>query len=147
MITIVVLFALTGSVLAQVANPIAVGQEFPEFKLMSHEGTEVSLSQFKGKNVLIMFPRGRVGDHWCQICHYKYAELADWDKNKKIRKKYDLEILYVLPYDLEETKHWVDIFPDQLAAIDRWKNPKNPDKLSQGMKNWMNRARIYFPND
>jgi peroxiredoxin len=145
MIFLIVLIALTGSAMAQ--NPVSVGQAMPDFKLMSHDGNEVSLSQFKGKNVLIMFARGKVGDHWCQICHYKYAELADMDKQQKIRKKYDLEILYVLPYSLEEIKHWVDIFPGQMTAIDGWKNPTDPDNLSPGMKSWMKRARAYFPND
>ena len=34
-----------------------------------------------------------------------------------------------------------------MADINGWKYPPNPDNLSPGMKNWMNRARVMFPND
>ena len=126
-------------------QPVGVGQPMPDFSLMSNQGDEVNLSQFKGTNVMLMFPRGRVGDHWCQICHYQYAELAELEKEKQIREKYDLEILFVLPYSKGEVDEWVEIFPHQMEVIERWKNPPNPDELSPGRKAWMERARAYFP--
>ena len=140
---VLLVFLIQGCLLGQ--QPVGVGQPMPDFTLMSNQGEEVSLSQFKGRNVMLMFPRGRVGDHWCQICHYQYAALADLEKEEQIREKYDLEILYVLPYTKEEVDEWVEIFPHQMEVIERWKNPPNPDELSPGMKAWMERARSFFP--
>ncbi len=99
----------------------------------------------RGKNVLIVFPRGRVGDHWCQICHYQYAELVELEKRLQLRKKYNLEILFVLPYDRATVEHWVAILPEQLAVIEKWKNPGDPAKISAGEKRWMETVRLHMP--
>jgi cytochrome oxidase Cu insertion factor (SCO1/SenC/PrrC family) len=60
--------------------PVVVGQQMPDFTLSAIQGGSVTLSDLTGKNVLLIFPRGRVGDHWCQICHYQYAELVELEK-------------------------------------------------------------------
>ena len=65
----------------------------------------------RGKNVLLIFPRGRVGDHWCQICHYQYAELAELEEAQHFRKKNNLEVLFALPYDSAPVQHWIAMFP------------------------------------
>ncbi|HSQ35515.1 MAG TPA: hypothetical protein VLQ89_05950, partial [Candidatus Binatia bacterium] len=57
----------------------------------------------------------------------------------------NLEILFVLPYDRATVEHWVAIFPEQMAVIEKWKNPGDPAKLSPGQKNWMETSRRYFP--
>ena len=67
-------------------KPANLGDLFPAFTLPAVQGGEVTLSSLKGKNVLIIFPRGRVDDHWCQICHYQYAELADLEKAQRSAK-------------------------------------------------------------
>ena len=129
-VTLSVLFlllAITGSALlpaqAKPIEPANFGAMFPDFTLPAVQGGEISLAALKGKNVMIVFPRGRVADHWCQICHYQYAELAEMEKILQFRKKYNLEVLFVLPYDQATVQHWVDIFPEQMAVIDGWKNP------------------------
>jgi peroxiredoxin len=137
------LMSLTTSFNAQ--SPVTPGDTMPDFKLQSYQGQQVSLSQFKGKNVMLIFPRGKVNDHWCQICHYQYAELADIEKTQEIRKKYNMEILFVLPYTAEEVKEWVLKFPDQMNVIEGWKNPSPPDKLTDGQKKWMEKTRKLFP--
>ena len=43
----------------------------------SYQGDTVSLSQFRGKNVLLLFPRGRYENQWCRYCHYQYTELVE----------------------------------------------------------------------
>ena len=108
--------------------------KMPDFTLASVQGKDVSLAGLRGKNVLLVFPRGRVDDHWCQICHYQYAELADLESRLQLRKKYNLEILFVLPYDRATVEHWVAIFPEQMAVIEKWKNPGDPAKISPGRK-------------
>lgn len=126
-------------------SPVTVGDPMPDFTLTSYHGQNITLSDLKGKNVMLIFPRGKVSDHWCQICHYQYVELADLEKTLNIRKKYNLEILFVLPYNAELVKKWVSIFPDQMEVIDKWKNPPKPDSLSKEQKNWMELTRKLFP--
>jgi peroxiredoxin len=104
--------------------PPLLNQELPDFTLPAYGGDDFTLSKYRGKNVLLVFPRGWIGDHWCQLCHYQYAELLDYEKNLKIRKKYDLEKVYILPYNKEKVSDWVDKLPDALVTIESWKNPK-----------------------
>jgi peroxiredoxin len=126
-------------------TPVILGELMPDFTLQSYQGQTVSLSQFKGKNVMLIFPRGKVSDHWCQICHYQYAELADIEQNRDIRKKYNLEVLFILPYDAELVKEWVSIFPDQMNVIEKWKNPPQNEQLTEGQISWMEMTRKLFP--
>lgn len=139
-----ILQELTASAPAGI-EPAALGRKMPDFTLASVQGKEVSIAGLRGRNVLLIFPRGRVDDHWCQVCHYQYAELAELEKQLQLRKKYNLEILFVLPYDRATVEHWVAIFPEQMAVIEKWKNPGDPAKISPGQKSWMETSRLYFP--
>ena len=126
-------------------QPAALGQKMPDFTLSSVQGKDVSIAGLRGKNVLLIFPRGRVDDHWCQICHYQYAELAELEKRLQIREKYNLKIIFVLPYDRATVEHWVDIMPEQMDVIEKWKNPGDPAKIGPGEKRWMEIVRLHFP--
>lgn len=126
-------------------KPVNFGDAMPDFTLPSVQGADITLSALKGKNILLIFPRGRVGDHWCQICHYQYAELADLEKTQQIRKKYNLEILFVLPYDKATVEHWVNIFPEQMAVIEEWKNPTVEAQKDPPTVRWMETTRRLFP--
>ena len=113
-----------------------VGQAMPGFSLPGLDGRNVALSALKGKNVLLVFPRGKVASsdgsnvHWCQLCHYQYAELAELDNTAQIRKKYNLEIVFVLPYDRESVAAWSGLFDEQMALVDKWRaNPRMRDRL------------------
>jgi len=130
---------------ATAIKPVNFGDFFPTITLPAVQGGEVSISALAGKNVLIIFPRGRVADHWCQICHYQYAELADLEMTQQIRKKYNLEILFVLPYDRATVEHWVRIFPEQMAVIESWKNPAAEEQKDPGTMRWMEASRRLFP--
>jgi len=133
------------SVATNAQEPVTVGQQMPDITLPTIQGGQVSLSDLRGKNVLLIFPRGRVSDHWCQICHYQYAELAHMEAERGIRADHNLEILFVLPYGAEAVQEWVDIFPSQMDVIEGWKNPPDPSALSEGARNWMHTARRLFP--
>ena len=124
-------------------EPALLGQKLSDFTLVSVQGKNVSISGLRGKNVLLIFPRGRVDDHWCQVCHYQYAELADLEKRLQLRKKYNLEILFVLPYDQATVEHWVAIFPEQMAVIEKWKNPGDPAKISRSKRAGWKPATIF----
>lgn len=127
---------------------VTVGQPMPDITLPTYQGTDMSLSSLKGKNVLIVFPRGFAAQgHWCTICNYKYAELVDLEQKEEIRKKYNTEILYVLPYSSEVVSQWLESHPDQLEKIKSWKNPAEPEKLDEKGKRRMERMREAFPKD
>ncbi len=125
--------------------PVIVEQPMPDFTLPAIQGGTVTLSSLQGKNVLLIFPRGLVGDHWCQICHYQYAELVELEAELALRGKHNLEILFVLPYDEAMVRDWVDKFPEQMAVIEGWKNPPDQENLTDGRRRWMQLARAYFP--
>jgi len=123
--------------------PAIVGEPMPDFTLPVYGGGEFTLSKYKGKNVLLMFPRGWVVNSWCTYCPYQYLELGELQKEKNIRKKYDLEIAFVLPYDNEKIADWFDKLPDVLNTLETVKNPPaqgNPIQVEYG--NW---AKQHFP--
>lgn len=122
-----------------------IGQPMPEFELVSYQGERISLSQLKGKNILLLFPRGRFRDQWCRYCHYQYAELVELERESQIRDRYNLEILQVMPYTKNEVENWVNDFERNLGEIEAWKNPPDPENLSPPAKNWMETARGTWP--
>ena len=145
---LVATFLLPSIVLAQNTEiePATVGQPMPDFTLPTYQGKDVTISQLKGKNIMFIFPRGKFQpDVWCRMCAYQYADLVDIEKEKQIRKKHNLEILFVLPYSKEMVVDWVDKFPKKFAEIEAWKNPPNADKVTGGRKEWMEETRRVFP--
>ncbi len=129
-------------------RPVLLGEEMPDFTLPAFQGGEVTLSKLKGKNVMIVFPRGFAAEgRWCTICNYKYGELVDLEKTGHLREKYNLEILYVFPYGKDTVKQWVDVLPEQMDKIKAWKNPPEPDKLDEKGKARLDMVRKGFPKD
>jgi len=103
-------------------QPGLIERAMPDFELPGLDGQTVALSQLKGKNVLLVFPRGRYSDQsWCQLCHYQYAELAEMEKTQQFRAKYNVEVLFVLPYAKDVVEKWVTMFPQQMADVDKWR--------------------------
>jgi len=146
-LVMVVLAVLTiPSFLSAQIRPASVQQAMPDFTLPGYQGGEISLLKLQAKNVLLIFPRGLAGeDHWCHVCNYQYAELAELETEKNIREKNDLEILFVLPYSKEMVQEWVDKFADQMEDIENWKNPADPEKLDEQGKGRMERIKRSFP--
>jgi len=108
-------------------QPGLVDRVMPDFSLSGLAGRVVALSQLKGRAVIIVFPRGKVAEadgsdpHWCQLCHYQYAELAELEKTTSFRTALKVEVLFVLPYGREEAEEWASIIPKQVATVDRWR--------------------------
>lgn len=143
----IVLILINISVLAQI-KPVSVLQPMPDFTLPAYQGGEIEISQLRGKNVLLIFPRGLAGEnHWCHVCNYQYAELAEMEISHNIRKKHNLEILFVLPYSKEMVQEWVDKFADQMVDIENWKNPAEPEKLDERGRRRMEMIKSYFPKN
>lgn len=129
---------------APVFRPGILGFPMTDFSLPAIQGGEFGPSALKGKNVLIIFPRGKVDDTWCWICHYQYAELADLEAKLQLRKTFNLEILFVLPYGEAEVRHWAEIFPSQMKVIESWINPPDFDKFPARRKEIVERMRRSF---
>ncbi len=129
-------------------QPAIVGQPMADFTLPVYQGGTLTLSSLKGKNVLILFPRGYAAESaWCTICNYRYVELTELEKARKLREKYNLEILVVFPYAHDIVKIWLEALPGQLESIRARKNPADPDKLDEAEKARLERSRTLFPAD
>jgi peroxiredoxin len=127
-------------------RPITLGQAMPGIELPAFQGGTVNPAGLKGKNVLVLFPRGYASQTaWCTICNYQLAELIEMEKAEKIREKHNLEVLVVLPYDAETVTKWVGDFPAQLAKIRDWKNPPDEAALDEAGRRRMERFRQMFP--
>jgi len=122
-----------------------LGQQFPDFTLTSYTGESISLSNLNGKNVLLIFPRGKFLDGWCRACHYQYADLARLQVDQNILTKYNLEILFVLPYPMDEVKLWTSIFPSQMRIIEQWKNPTEAQQANSRYMEFVNTVKEAFP--
>jgi peroxiredoxin len=147
-ILIATLFVLSYECHAQEStiNLPMIDQSVSNFQLIDQNGNSVALSDFKGKNVMLIFSRGMVKEnYWCQICHYQYADLADLEKSSSIRQKYNLEVLFILPYSVDTVKNWIAMFPKQMEIIDNWKYPKDSTNLTEGKIKWANTTRKLLP--
>jgi peroxiredoxin len=123
-----------------------LGQAMSDFALPALDGPAVKLSELKGKNVLLVFPRvfyATEGD--CSICGYQYAELADGYQASKWREKFDLEVLVVFPFSAEVTRAWLGRVPAMLEAVEGWKNPSAEDLKNEQAKRWMEVTRQAYP--
>ena len=107
-----------------------IGYPMPHFELPSYQGDVVSLSQFRGKNILLLFPRGRYENQWCRFCHYQYVELVELERSRRIREELKLEIIQVMPYTKAELDDWVNDFERNLGEIEAWKYPPNEAELN-----------------
>lgn len=144
----VALFALGAGVqpgYAQELRPVTVGSPMPDFTLPAYQGGEVSISELHGKNVMLIFPRGRSRPNaWCHICNYQHMELVEYEMANGLRERFNLEVLFVMPYDRSEIEEWVDAYPQQLQDLDDWKNP-DPATLDGAGRRRMQFARQAFP--
>ena len=123
-----------------------VGDKFADFTLKTYQGDQISTSELRGKNILLISPRGKYNDsYWCGICFYQYAEFADLELTQNIREKYNMEILFLLPYNKDTLTSWEKNFPSGLTYIENVKNPTDPEKLSDGQKSWMQFVRNHYP--
>jgi peroxiredoxin len=145
---IIIVMFLYQSALSQKNDikPVTLMGQMPDFTIPIYGGGELKMADLKGKNVLLIFLRGLAAEnHWCNICNYQYAELADLEKTQQIRKKYNMEVFFVLPYKVEMINEWADKFPELLADIEKWKYPAEPEKQNERQKKWTETAKKLFP--
>ncbi|MGD1046258.1 MAG: nuclear transport factor 2 family protein [Bacteroidota bacterium] len=111
--------------------PAIVGTPMPDFTLQVYGGGTFTLSEQKGKNVLLIFLRGSLGNIWCKICQYWYAELSELERSEGLRKKYNVEIVFVLPYSSEKISDFFRTIPTGLEEMEKAKNPGQDASLWQ----------------
>lgn len=131
---------------SQSLRPVTVGSPMPDFTLPVLQGGEITLSDLRGKNVMIVFPRGlsRPGS-WCHVCPYQYSELVEYEEQTSWRTRANLEILYVLPYGQQMVEEWIDAFPQLLQDIEDGKNPPNLESLDEAGRAQVERSRQIYP--
>ncbi len=118
-------------------RPVTVGSHMPDFTLPVFQGGQLTLSQLRGKNVMIVFPRGLSRpESWCHVCPYQHAELADYDARTQWRHRANLEILHVMPYGAEMVAKWIDDYPQLLREVEESKNPADPAGLDDAGWVW-----------
>lgn len=131
---------------APAPRPVTVGSPMPDFTLPVLQGGEVTLSKLRGKNVMIIFPRGLSRpDAWCHICPYQHSELVEYEAQTGFRARANLEILWVMPYSRERVAQWLDDYPQLLQDNENGKNPPNAAALDSAGKARMERARTIYP--
>jgi peroxiredoxin len=106
------------------AMTVTAGEKMPDFTLPIYGGGEFTLSKYRGKNVLLMFPRGWANTQWCTYCPYQYLELEQRLRESDIGKRYNLEVAFILPYGIDRVKDWVEKFPEAMANVETIKNPQ-----------------------
>jgi peroxiredoxin len=117
----------------------------PDFTLPAYQGGDVTISDLRGKNVMLIFPRGRSQpDAWCHICNYQHMELVYHEAANALRQQANLEILFVLPYGRDEIEEWIETYPQQLQDLEDWKNP-DPATLDDAGRRRMQFASRAFP--
>jgi peroxiredoxin len=127
-------------------SPGIVGDKFSDFTLQTYQGDKLSTSKLHGKNILLISSRGKYNENaWCALCNYQYADFADLELKKQIRKKYNMEVVFLLPYNKDTIASWEKAFPGSLASVEKWKNPGDPENLSDGQKGWMEFTRAHYP--
>jgi len=124
---------------------VIIGEPLKEFNLPVYKAGEFKLSDEKGKNVLLVFPRGYYDkDVWCDICAYEYLDLVDEFHNKKLAEKYNLDIVIVLPYDENTIEKWLMDMPEVYESLDAGK--RLPDTLTnEKSMTWVHFANKHYP--
>jgi peroxiredoxin len=133
------------SLTLQQAMTVIAGDPMPEFSLPVYDGGTFNLSDYQGKNVILIFPRGWTGNNWCSYCPYQYLELEKLEKEQHIMKKYNVQVAYVMPYSSDRIKDWMEKFPDGLEVIEGIKNPANPPQAGSIQAEYADWVRKNFP--
>ncbi|HNY04065.1 MAG TPA: nuclear transport factor 2 family protein [Bacteroidales bacterium] len=118
--------------------PAIAGEPMPSFNLPVYGGGEYDLKDHLGKNILLMFPRGWLGNSWCLFCPYQYLDLAELEKKEQIRKKYNLEIVFVMPYSNERIADWFARFPESMNRMEGIKHPPADQGAPSEFSIWAN---------
>ncbi|MDP4117275.1 MAG: nuclear transport factor 2 family protein, partial [Bacteroidota bacterium] len=124
---------------------VTAGDRMPDFTLPVYGGGEFTLSKNQGKSIMLVFPRGWIGNQWCPYCPYQYLELEHMQKTADIEKKYGVKILFVMPYSSDRVKDWLEKFPAAMQTVENIKNPTQQPAKGSIQEYYVNWARNSFP--
>ncbi len=127
------------------AMTVTVGEPMPDFTLPIYGGGEFKLSEHRGRAVLLIFPRGWVGNSWCTYCPYQYLELEELEQTQGISKSLNLDIAFVLPYGSDRVKDWIEQFPAAMTNVEATKNPQPAPAAGSLQEQYAAWARGSFP--
>lgn len=118
-----------------------------DFTLPVYKGDEFTLSKETGKNILLVFPRGYYSkDMWCDICPYQYFDMIDLYQKEKVREKYNLEIVFILPYDTKTIEKWLLDMPEVNDYLVKSKN-NDLTNASEKEKRWVAYLNKFYYKD
>jgi len=122
-----------------------LGEPLKDFSLPAFNGSEFILSDEKGKNILLVFPRGYYDkDFWCDICAYEYFDLVDEFYNQRLAEKYNLDLVFILPYDTSTIRKWLDDLPEVYAGLEAGKYLADTLTNEKAMT-WVHFANKHYP--
>ncbi|MFC4025702.1 peroxiredoxin family protein [Oceanobacillus longus] len=93
----------TGTILAD-SNGTEIGDQAPDFELMTMTGEKVTLSDYKGKRIMLNF-----WATWCPPCREEMPDMQKFYKDK------DAVVLAINLTDMERNKDQVTQFADELG--------------------------------
>ena len=122
-----------------------LGEPLKDFSLPVYNGGEFQLSAEKGKNILLVFPRGYYDkDVWCDICAYEYLDLVDEFYKNRLTEKYNLDLVIILPYDKNTIEKWLIDLPEVYASLEAGKHLADTLTNEKAMT-WVRFANNHYP--
>ena len=76
----IILVTIISTIYGQNENifPVTINEKFPDVTFQTAYGEDLKITDFNGKNVMLVFQRGKVTPTvWCPICHYQYLEYPE----------------------------------------------------------------------
>ncbi len=114
---------------AERPDPAIVGMKMWDFELPTLEGKTFKLSDYKGKNLILIFPRVSWGGGDCYFCGYQYMEWVNAMKHSKFEEKLNAKLVYVFPFDKKYVNNWLAKMPEFLKSVHDVVYPKDFDKF------------------
>jgi len=122
-----------------------LGESLKDFSLPAFNGGEFKLSDEKSKNILLVFPRGYYDkDIWCDICAYEYLDLVDEFYNKHLAEQYNLDLIFILPYDTATIRKWLEDLPEVYSGLEAGKHLADTLTNEKSMI-WVHFANKHYP--
>ena len=145
-ILILILLFLSNSFSQRKPLDLAILEEpLKDFTLPVYNGGDFTLAEERGKNLLLIFPRGYYDkDVWCDICAYEYLDLIDEFYNKHFAEKYNLDLIFILPYDMNTIQMWLDDLPEVYFGLEAGKHLADTLTNEKSMT-WVHFANKHYP--
>jgi len=144
-ILLLILFSVYISPQKKPLDLAILGEPLKDFSLPAFNGGEFRLSDEKGKNILLVFPRGYYDkDFWCDICAYEYFDLVDEFYNQRLAEKYNLDLVFILPYDINTIQKWLNDLPEVYAGLEAGKHLADTLTNEKAMT-WVHFANKHYP--